>query len=144
MSEFAVQKNVYLGFADLGLLATVGPRTIHVYDKLCVVVLSTDSGKIRDIILRIYSNETLVIPTLQSYHSIIHVQFNKSIDYLNPRPEYIRVIIIEWPKKSSIPVAHIVSADIQCSLRLFGARRCEGLLCLSSKADADLLFFNIK
>ncbi|CAF3173036.1 unnamed protein product [Rotaria socialis] len=126
MSEFAVQKNVYLGFADLGLLATVGPRTIHVYDKLCVVVLSTDSGKIRD------SNKIMLM------------RFNKSIDYLNPRPEYIRVIIIEWPKKSSIPVAHIVSADIQCSLRLFGARRCEGLLCLSSKADADLLFFNIK
>ncbi|CAF4628397.1 unnamed protein product [Rotaria socialis] len=89
MSEFALQKNVPLGPAELDLLATVGPRTIHVYDKLCVVVLSTDSGGIRDI-------------------------------------------------------AHIVSADIQYSLRLFGARRCEGLLCLSSKADVDLLFFNIK
>ncbi|CAF3647882.1 unnamed protein product [Rotaria socialis] len=40
MSEFALQKNVPLGPADLNLLATVGPRTIHVYDKLCVVVLS--------------------------------------------------------------------------------------------------------
>ncbi|CAF3651751.1 unnamed protein product [Rotaria socialis] len=40
MSEFALQKNVPLGPADLDLLATVGPRTIHVYDKLCVVVLS--------------------------------------------------------------------------------------------------------
>ncbi|CAF1550732.1 unnamed protein product [Adineta steineri] len=40
MSEFALQKNVPLELADLGLLATVGPRTIHVYDKLCVVVLS--------------------------------------------------------------------------------------------------------
>ncbi|CAF3582408.1 unnamed protein product, partial [Rotaria socialis] len=69
--------------------------------------------------------------------------FNKSIDYLNSRSEYIR-IIIEWPTKFSIPVAHIVSGDIQCSLRLFGARRCEGFLCLSSKADVDLLFFNIK
>ncbi|CAF3384321.1 unnamed protein product, partial [Rotaria socialis] len=67
--------------------------------------------------------------------------FNKFIDYLNPRPEYIRAII-EWPTKSSIPVAHIVTADIQCSLRLLGARRPEGLLCLSSKADADLSFFN--
>ncbi|CAF2111655.1 unnamed protein product, partial [Rotaria magnacalcarata] len=46
--EFALQKNTALGFADLGFLATVGPRTIHVYDKLCVVVLSTDTGKIRD------------------------------------------------------------------------------------------------
>ncbi|CAF3294140.1 unnamed protein product [Rotaria socialis] len=71
------------------------------------------------------------------------IQFNKFIDYLNPRPEYIRAII-EWPTKSSIPVAHIVAADIQCSLRLHGARRPEGLLCLSSKADADLSFFNIK
>ncbi|CAF3344364.1 unnamed protein product [Rotaria socialis] len=135
MSEFAVQKNVYLGFADLGLLATVGPRTIHVYDKLCVVVLSTDSGKIRDIILRIYSNETLVIPTLQSYHSIIHVQFNKSIDYLNPRPEYIRVIIIEWPKKSSIPVARTVSPDNQYSSRLLNARRCENFDDYSQQVD---------
>ncbi|CAF1631130.1 unnamed protein product, partial [Rotaria socialis] len=49
--------------------------------------------------------------------------FNKSIDYPNPRPEYIRVIIIEWPTKSSIRVAHIVSADIQCSL--LSARCCE-------------------
>ncbi|CAF5002611.1 unnamed protein product, partial [Rotaria socialis] len=48
MSEFALQKNVPLELAGLGLLATVGPRTIHVYDKLCVVVLSADSGTIRD------------------------------------------------------------------------------------------------
>ncbi|CAF3710737.1 unnamed protein product, partial [Rotaria socialis] len=48
--------------------------------------------------------------------------FNKSIDYLNPRHEYIS-IIIEWPTKSSIRVALIVSADIQHSL--LNARRCE-------------------
>ncbi|CAM4962450.1 unnamed protein product, partial [Rotaria socialis] len=42
MSEFALQKNVPLELADLDLLATVGPRTIHVYDKLCVVVLSNE------------------------------------------------------------------------------------------------------
>ncbi|CAF2092800.1 unnamed protein product, partial [Rotaria magnacalcarata] len=48
MSEFALQKNVPLELADLGLRATVEPRTIHVYDKLCVVVLSTDSEKSRD------------------------------------------------------------------------------------------------
>ncbi|CAF3310178.1 unnamed protein product [Rotaria socialis] len=48
MSEFALQKNVPLGLADLGLLATVEPQTIHVYDKLCVVVLSTDNREIRD------------------------------------------------------------------------------------------------
>ncbi|CAF3556129.1 unnamed protein product, partial [Rotaria socialis] len=40
MSEFALQKNVRLELADLGLLATVGLRTIHVYDKLCAAVLS--------------------------------------------------------------------------------------------------------
>ncbi|CAF3365891.1 unnamed protein product [Rotaria socialis] len=84
MSKFALQKNVPLELADLSIRGTVGPQTIHVYDKLC---------------------------------------FNKSIDYLNPRSEYIRVIIIEWPTKSSIPVAHIFSADIQCSL--LSARRCE-------------------
>ncbi|CAF1164258.1 unnamed protein product, partial [Rotaria magnacalcarata] len=55
MSEFALQKNVLLELADVGLLPTVGPRTIHVYDKLCVVVLSTDSGKIRD------SNKIMII-----------------------------------------------------------------------------------
>ncbi|CAF4361321.1 unnamed protein product [Rotaria magnacalcarata] len=118
MSEFALQKNVLLELADVGLLPTVGPRTIHVYDKLCVVVLSTDSGKIRDSnkimiipISRIYSNETSVIQTLQSSHPIIH--FNKLINYLDPRPEYIRAIIIEWPTKFSIPIAHTVSADNQ-------------------------------
>ncbi|CAF2241800.1 unnamed protein product [Rotaria magnacalcarata] len=111
MSEFALQKNVLLELADVGLLPTVGPRTIHVYDKLCVVVLSTDSGKIRDTISRIYSNETSVIQTLQSSHPIIH--FNKLINYLDPRPEYIRAIIIEWPTKFSIPIAHTVSPDNQ-------------------------------
>ncbi|CAF1348172.1 unnamed protein product [Rotaria magnacalcarata] len=118
MSEFALQESIPLGLADLGLLATVGLRTIHVYDKLCVVVLSTDSGKIRDSnkimiipISRIYSNETSVIQTLQSSHPIIH--FNKLINYLDPRPEYIRAIIIEWPTKFSIPIAHTVSPDNQ-------------------------------
>ncbi|CAF1298519.1 unnamed protein product [Rotaria magnacalcarata] len=76
-------------------------------------------------ISRIYSNETLVIQALQSHHPIIHVQFNQPIDYLNPRPEYIRVIIIEWSIKSSIPIAHIVSPDTQRSL--LSARSCEGL-----------------
>ncbi|CAF2073626.1 unnamed protein product, partial [Rotaria magnacalcarata] len=156
MSEFALQKNVPLELADLGLLAAVGPRAIHVYDKLRVVVLSIGSGKIRDsnkivlmrmihdfdsysesfqtAISRIYSSETSIIQTLQYHHPIIRVQvhifeitcemfyliilFNQSIDYLNPRPEYIRVIIIEWSTKSSIHIACIISADTQ---------RCEGL-----------------
>ncbi|CAF4413490.1 unnamed protein product [Rotaria magnacalcarata] len=48
MSEFALQKNTPLGFADLGLLATVELQIIHVYDKSRVVVLSADSGTIRD------------------------------------------------------------------------------------------------
>ncbi|CAF3362908.1 unnamed protein product [Rotaria socialis] len=60
-------------------------------------------------------------------------KFNKSIDYLNSRPEYIRVIIIEWPTKSSIPVVHIVSADIQCSL--LSARRCENFDDYSQQVD---------
>ncbi|CAF2156033.1 unnamed protein product [Rotaria magnacalcarata] len=108
MSEFALQKNVPLGLADLGLLATVEPQTIHVYDKLCVVVLSTDNREIRDTISRIYSSETSAVQTLLSYYPIIHVQFNQSID---PRPEYIRVIIIEWSIKSSIPIVRTVSLD---------------------------------
>ncbi|CAF1339071.1 unnamed protein product, partial [Rotaria magnacalcarata] len=35
------------------------------------------------------------------------------INYLDPRPEYIRVIIIEWSIKSSIPIARTVSLDTQ-------------------------------
>ncbi|CAF5162476.1 unnamed protein product [Rotaria magnacalcarata] len=42
MSEFALQKDVPLGPTELGLLATVGLQAIHVYDKLCVVVLSNE------------------------------------------------------------------------------------------------------
>ncbi|CAF3398477.1 unnamed protein product [Rotaria socialis] len=77
MSEFALQKNVPLELVDLGLLATVGPRTMHVIDKLCVVVPSTDSRKIRD------SNKIMIM------------RLNQLINYLDPRLEYIRVIIIE-------------------------------------------------
>ncbi|CAF4357587.1 unnamed protein product, partial [Rotaria magnacalcarata] len=76
-------------------------------------------------ISRIYSNETVVIQTLQSHHSIIHVQLHQLINYLDPRPEYIRVIIIEWPIKSSIPIAHAVSLDTQRGL--ISARRCKDL-----------------
>ncbi|CAF1027343.1 unnamed protein product, partial [Rotaria magnacalcarata] len=65
---------------------------------------------------RIYSSETSVIQTLQCHHPIIHVQLNQLINYFDPRPEYIRAIIIEWSTKSSISVARIISADIQCSL----------------------------
>ncbi|CAF1577432.1 unnamed protein product [Rotaria magnacalcarata] len=115
MSEFALQKNTPLGFADLGLLATVELQIIHVYDKLRVVVLSTDSEKIRD------SNKVMLM------------RLNQLINYLDPRPEYIRVIIIEWSIKSSIPVAHIVSPDTQRSL--LSARRCEGLDGYSQQAD---------
>ncbi|CAF4544688.1 unnamed protein product, partial [Rotaria socialis] len=80
MSEFALQKNVPLGPADLNLLATVGPRTIHL---------------------------------------------NQLVNYLDPRSEYIRAIIIEWSTKFSIPIARIISADNQYSSRLLNARRCE-------------------
>ncbi|CAF5221550.1 unnamed protein product, partial [Rotaria magnacalcarata] len=71
MSEFALQKNVPLGFADLGLLATVGLQAIHVYDKLCVVVLSTDSGKIRD------SNKIMLMSELKDLNiqHAIYFQF---------------------------------------------------------------------
>ncbi|CAF5040910.1 unnamed protein product [Rotaria magnacalcarata] len=100
MSEFALQKNTPLGFADLGLLATVELQIIHFYDKSRVVVLSADSGTIRDNnkimpISRIYSSETSAVQAIQFYHPIIHVQLNQLINYLDRRPEYIRVIIIE-------------------------------------------------
>ncbi|CAM4840849.1 unnamed protein product [Rotaria magnacalcarata] len=154
MCKLVLQNNIPVGLADLGLLATVGPRTIHVYDKLYVVLLSTDSGEIRDsnkIMLmrkmhefdsysesfqtafsRIYSSETSVIQTLQSNHPIIHVQLNQPIDYLDPRPEYIRVII-KWLTKSSISITHTVSPDTQRSL--LSARRCEGLDGYSQQVD---------
>ncbi|CAF2172467.1 unnamed protein product [Rotaria magnacalcarata] len=116
MGEFALQNNVPLGFADLGLLATVGLQTIHVYDKLRVGVLSTDSEKIRD------SNKIMIM------------RFNQPIDYLNPRPEYI-FVIIEWLTKSSVSIARIISADIQCSLRLISARYCKGLDIYGQQVD---------
>ncbi|CAF4197041.1 unnamed protein product, partial [Rotaria magnacalcarata] len=47
------------------------------------------------------------------------------INYLDPQPKYIRVIIIEWSIKSSIPIARTVSLDTQHSL--ISARRCESL-----------------
>ncbi|CAF2241626.1 unnamed protein product [Rotaria magnacalcarata] len=112
MSEFTLQKNTPLGFADLGLLVTVELQIIHVYDKSRVVVLSADSGTIRD------SNKIMLM------------RFNQSID---PRPEYIRAIIIEWSIKSSIPIVRTVSLDTQRSL--ISARRCESLDGYSQQVD---------
>ncbi|CAF3574923.1 unnamed protein product [Rotaria socialis] len=65
-------------------------------------------------------------------------KFNQLINYLDPRLEYIRVIIIEWSTKFSIPIARIISADIQCNL--LSARRCEGLDGYSQQVD----WFNIR
>ncbi|CAF1964861.1 unnamed protein product, partial [Rotaria magnacalcarata] len=87
---------------------TVGPQTMHVYDKLCVVVLSTDNEEIRD------SNKIMLM------------RFNQSID---PRPEYIPVIIIEC----SIHIVRTVSLDTQRSL--IGARRCESIDGYSQQVD---------
>ncbi|CAF1640875.1 unnamed protein product [Rotaria magnacalcarata] len=112
MCTLVLQKNTPLGFADQGLLATVELQIIHVYDKSRVVVLSADSGTIRD------SNKIMLM------------RFNQSID---PRPEYIRVIIIEWSIKSSIPVARIISADTQRGL--LSARRCKDLNGYSQQVD---------
>ncbi|CAF4902606.1 unnamed protein product [Rotaria socialis] len=83
------------------------------------------SVSFQTVISRIYSNETSVIQTLQYHHPIIHVQFNQLINYLDPRLEYIRVIIIEWSTKFSISIARTVSPDNQYSSRLLNARRCE-------------------
>ncbi|CAF1377990.1 unnamed protein product [Rotaria magnacalcarata] len=112
MCKLVLQSNVPLGLADLGLLATVEPRTIHAYDKSRLVDRSADSETIRD------SNKIMLM------------RFNQSID---PRPGYIRIIIIEWSIKSSIPVAHIVSPDTQRSL--ISARRCRGLYDYSQQTD---------
>ncbi|CAF2173351.1 unnamed protein product [Rotaria magnacalcarata] len=54
----------------------------------------------------------------------LYGHLNQPIDYLDPRPEYIRVII-KWLTKSSISITHTVSPDTQRSL--LSARRCEGL-----------------
>ncbi|CAF4488606.1 unnamed protein product, partial [Rotaria magnacalcarata] len=82
---------------------------------------------------RIYSSETSVIQTLQYHHPIIHVQLNQLINYFDPRSEYIRAIVIEWSTKSSITIARIISADIQCSL--LSARRCENFDDYSQQVD---------
>ncbi|CAF4276075.1 unnamed protein product [Rotaria magnacalcarata] len=50
----------------------------------------------------------LAIVGLQAIHLCDQPDLNQPIDYLDPRPEYIRVII-EWSTKSSIPMARIVS-----------------------------------
>ncbi|CAF3568676.1 unnamed protein product [Rotaria socialis] len=55
----------------------------------------------------------------------IQIDAESTIDYLDPRPEYIRVIIIEWPTKFSISIARTVSLDNQYSSRLLNAQRCE-------------------
>ncbi|CAF4409875.1 unnamed protein product, partial [Adineta steineri] len=73
------------------------------------------------------------VQTIQFYHPIIHVQLNQLINYLDRRPEYIRVIIIEWSIKSSIPIARTISLDTQRSL--LSARCCEGLDGYSQQAD---------
>ncbi|UJR36001.1 hypothetical protein I4U23_028741 [Adineta vaga] len=91
-----------------------------------------------------------VVPTLkhmighqQAHYPIIRVQLDQPIAYLDPRPEYLRVII-EWSTRSSIPIARIISSSNQCSSRLLSARRCTGLVRLPSKNDVDSSFFNMK
>ncbi|CAF3380034.1 unnamed protein product [Rotaria socialis] len=59
LNQEILGSNVPLKRADLDLLATVGPRTVHVYDKLRVVVLSTDSKEIHD------SNEIMLMRVLK-------------------------------------------------------------------------------
>ncbi|CAF4401252.1 unnamed protein product [Rotaria socialis] len=101
LNQEILGSNVPLKRADLDLLATVGPRTVHVYDKLRVVVLSTDSKEIHDsneiMLMRVLKYTTYYLLSLWHYMQ----QLNQPIDYLDPRPEYIRVII-EWSTKSSI------------------------------------------
>ncbi|CAF2153762.1 unnamed protein product [Rotaria magnacalcarata] len=74
----------------------------------------------------------LILTTGGTRNSLYDIspEFNQSID---PRPEYIRVIIIEWSIKSSIPIARIVSLDTQRSL--LSARRCKGLYDYSQQTD---------
>ncbi|CAF4220225.1 unnamed protein product [Rotaria magnacalcarata] len=68
--------------------------------------------------------------TIYSQGGII---YNNLINYFDPRPEYIRAIIVEWSTKSSISVARIISADIQCSL--LSARRCGNFDDYSQQVD---------
>ncbi|CAF4330578.1 unnamed protein product [Rotaria magnacalcarata] len=109
MSEFVLQKNTPLGFADLVKHIGCSNNTILSSNNSCA---------------GIYILEL----TFEMFYLIIY--FNQSID---PRPEYIRVIIIEWSIKSSIPIARIVSLDTQRSL--LSARRCKGLYDYSQQTD---------
>ncbi|CAF1099367.1 unnamed protein product, partial [Rotaria magnacalcarata] len=52
-------------------------------------------------------------------------ELNQLINYLDPRPEYIRVIIIEWLTKSSISIARTVSLDTERNL--ISVQRCKDL-----------------
>ncbi|CAF3918000.1 unnamed protein product [Rotaria magnacalcarata] len=111
-------KNVRLWPTELRFFARLGLQTIHVYDRPRVAVLSIDSNKI------MLMNIHILKLAYESFYSVIY--FNQSIDHLDLRTEYIRVVV-EWSTKSSIPIVFIVPPDVQCSLRLLSARRCEGL-----------------
>ncbi|CAM4776610.1 unnamed protein product [Rotaria magnacalcarata] len=130
MGELVLQKNVRLGPTGLRLLATVG------LGNFVTIIRNFDSYSVsfQTATPRAYSSERSIIQTLQFHHPIIRL--NQPIDYLDPQPEYIRVIIIEWPIKFSIPIARTVSPDNQYSL--LSVRRCNGLDVYGQQVDCLL------
>ncbi|CAM4834734.1 unnamed protein product [Rotaria magnacalcarata] len=83
-------------------------------------------------IAEVITSAKIIVEVITS--TIVSVEvLNQLINYFDPRPEYIRAIIIEWSTKSSIPIARIISADIQCSL--LSARRCENFDDYSQQVD---------
>ncbi|CAF4278510.1 unnamed protein product [Rotaria socialis] len=64
----------------------------------------------------------------------ITVPAESTIDYLDPRPEYIR-LIIEWSTKFSIGIARTFSPDNQYSSCLLNARPCKDLDGYSQQVD---------
>ncbi|CAF4145639.1 unnamed protein product, partial [Rotaria magnacalcarata] len=71
MCKLVLQSNVPLGLADLGLLATVEPRTIHAYDKSRLVDRSADSETIRDsnkiMLMRVFKYTTYYLLSVWHY-----------------------------------------------------------------------------
>ncbi|CAF4039485.1 unnamed protein product [Rotaria magnacalcarata] len=103
-------KERWFGPTELVLLTTARLPIMHVYDKPSVVILSTDSNKI--MLMGALNNLNKQHAFYFQFYLIISL--NQPVDYLDSRPEYMP-IIIERSTQSSIPIAHIVSPDNQCT-----------------------------
>ncbi|CAF1999073.1 unnamed protein product, partial [Rotaria magnacalcarata] len=82
------------------------PTKDHSGPAISTVVPDSDELVISQEIPGHASNDDCEV--ISNYSHSYGFKLNQPIAYLDPRPEYIRVII-EWSTKSSIPMARIVS-----------------------------------